>query len=596
MPEYAPQDEELKPLISIGPFKGLNTWHSPWHMDADMMTDMSNLVLDETLGGIATVKGRGNITTGLTDALGMDVFYRRSGNPYLIVVADGVWKLVDYIAGGANVNFTLPASSWDASAQTYFVLAGTSTDWILLLAANGISTPLKVLDDFNPLAPVATKAGLDTPTSAPSAAAGAAGNLNGTYRWRVTFESTSHESSQGTIGDPLTVTNQQVALTAIPTSSDPTVTQRNVWRIGGSVPEWRLVGTIADNVTTTATDNVSDLDLGRLLDFDRDPPPSALTVLVYHKQRVFGFIEDKLRWSNYDEPEGWDPTNELPVGRGDSIITLGTTGSVLLVFKRGQTWGLFGETLADFVSVKMYDVGCTGPRAVCSAPGEVYWLAEDGIRRSDGKKIDFIGLPFYVNIREMSAVSKQLCVMGYGMGKVFVGFPGEAVPFSIVLDLKTNQWEKFSWPPTHIVPLFASISGDLGYFAFTEYTSTPTFAIRKWPNSIYGDLGSTLSWYFERKQLDSGVGKAIKVYRELEIDAPAQPGISVTVLVECEDDTLKNATATLDLTEGPVRWGLPSNIRGNYIRVKVSGSHDRKVEIHGLKIWGWVERPYSRDM
>lgn len=584
-------------LVAIGPFQGLDAWSSPWYTDDSVLTDVSFLAFDESLGAVVTAKRRENLVTGLQNPLGLDVFYRSgTGQPYAIVVAGGVWKLVDYISNAAPVDITLP-STWDASAQTYFVLAGSSLGKTVLLAFNGISTPLKMLDDFDPAAPAATKAGLKAPTGKVTAAAGGTGNLNGTYRWRVTFESSSHESDPGPIGDPLTVTNQSVNLSNIPTASDPTVQRRHVWRLGGSVPEWRHVGTINDNTTTTATDNVSDLDLGRLLSFDRGAPPSGITVAVHHKGRVFGFIKDDLVFSNFDEPEGWNPTNTIPIGRGDDIVTLGTTGSVLLIFKRNQTWALFGETLEDFVALKIYDIGCVGPRAVVSAPGEVYWLAEDGFRRSDGRNPpELIGAQIYPIVRDLPAAAKKTCNMAYGAGKVWASFPDATPPVTFVYDLKTRRWEKYPFGSRQVVGLFSAVSGDPGFFAFTEYTTAPAFNVRRWPGTSYGDLGGNTSWYLERAYLHSQSGKAIKVYRELEIIAPRQPGITVTVTLTVEDDVNKQQVIAVPLDNGPVRVGLRPELRGTYLRLRVEGSHSSRVEIQGIRVHGWIERLYGRDV
>lgn len=590
-----PEDVQIEPIVDIGPFKGWDTWQSPWYMEQSVLTDVSFMQFDESLGGIVTAKGRENLFTALTDPLGFDVFYRSTGQAYAVVVADGVWKLIDYIGLTAPVNFTLPASGWDAAAQTYFTFIGNSLNQQVLFATNGVSVPLKVLGDFNPAAPVATKAGLTTPTSAPILAAGAAGNPNGTYRYRVTTESSSHESSQGPISLPITVITQRINLTGIYVSPDPTVTRRLIWRIGGSIAEWRLVGTINDNTTTAAEDNVSDLDLGRLMDIDRDPPPSGLTVTVPHKGRVFGFIGKDLQFSNYDEPEGWDAANQLPIGRGDNIVTLGTTGSVLIVFKKNQTWGLFGETIQDFVPLKLFDVGCVGPRAVVSTPGRVYWLAEDGIRSSSGRDEDFAGLPMYIKVRDLPSAAKNTCVMSYGLGKLVVAFPDAVPAFMLVKDLKTQEWESYPFGPRHLLPLFAG--SDPGFFAFTEYTAAPTFAIRRWPGAVYGDLGGTSAWLLERKYLDSGAGKAIKVWREFEVDAPKHvAGTTVTLTLTMEDDTVnKQYSTSVPLDSGPIRVGLPAPLRGTYGAIRIEGSHSIKIEIQKIRIWGHIERGYSRD-
>lgn len=105
---------------------------------------------------------------------------------------------------------------------------------------------------------------------APTVANGAAGtNLltAGVYRWKVTFVTAEGETEAGTASAPLTVnpaTELPPALSAIPTDATAgvTVTARKIYRTvaGGSV--YKLSGTIANNTTTTYTDNIADASLG----------------------------------------------------------------------------------------------------------------------------------------------------------------------------------------------------------------------------------------------------------------------------------------------------------------------------------------------
>lgn len=110
---------------------------------------------------------------------------------------------------------------------------------------------------------------------APSAALispAAAGNVNnGAHSYKVTFVAGATETEGGTRSDPVTVVdktaNGKVSLTSIPTSTDSGVTARKLYRtIAGADPtvaaNFLLLATIADNTTTTFTDNVADGSLG----------------------------------------------------------------------------------------------------------------------------------------------------------------------------------------------------------------------------------------------------------------------------------------------------------------------------------------------
>jgi hypothetical protein len=103
--------------------------------------------------------------------------------------------------------------------------------------------------------------------SAAALASAGAGNVdNGTHSYKVTFVTALGETEAGTVSNIVTVAdktvNGKVALTSIPTG-DGTVTQRKIYRtVAGDAAPWKLLTTLADNTTTTYTDNTADASLG----------------------------------------------------------------------------------------------------------------------------------------------------------------------------------------------------------------------------------------------------------------------------------------------------------------------------------------------
>ena len=100
---------------------------------------------------------------------------------------------------------------------------------------------------------------------APITTAGAAGNVNvGSHSWAVTFVTGAGETNLGTNSTPLTIVTSAkiVNLTAVPLGPAGT-TARKIYRtVAGNTGPFKLVGTIADNTTTTFTDNIADSGLG----------------------------------------------------------------------------------------------------------------------------------------------------------------------------------------------------------------------------------------------------------------------------------------------------------------------------------------------
>lgn len=111
---------------------------------------------------------------------------------------------------------------------------------------------------------------LTNPGACVAALAGAgAGNVdNGTHAYRITFVTATGESGGGT---PITVTvadktvNGKVSLSSIATGLSGVVTSRNIYRTKAGGGPFYLLANIADNTTTTYTDNTADSSLGATL-------------------------------------------------------------------------------------------------------------------------------------------------------------------------------------------------------------------------------------------------------------------------------------------------------------------------------------------
>jgi hypothetical protein len=99
---------------------------------------------------------------------------------------------------------------------------------------------------------------------APLTTIGAAGNVNtGLHSWAVTFVTGAGETNLGTNSIPLNVTPDSIVnLTAVPLGPAGT-TSRKIYRtVAGNIGNFKLVGTIGNNTTTTFVDNIADSGLG----------------------------------------------------------------------------------------------------------------------------------------------------------------------------------------------------------------------------------------------------------------------------------------------------------------------------------------------
>ena len=110
--------------------------------------------------------------------------------------------------------------------------------------------------------------GLSAPVAPVAALAGAgAGNVDdGDHYYRVTFVSGATETDGGFVSASVTVADQsvdgQIALTSIPIDVSGVATSRKLYRRSLTNTTFKLLTTIADNTTTTYTDNIATASLG----------------------------------------------------------------------------------------------------------------------------------------------------------------------------------------------------------------------------------------------------------------------------------------------------------------------------------------------
>lgn len=182
--------------------------------------------------------------------------------------ADALYAIVAGKAGGqiiyggtaASENLILNSTAHATKGQVRLSTSTLNVDGSTNRVGINTITPVQALQISNGnirMDQVAIPAAL-------TAAVGAAGVLTGAYLYRVTYVTALGETSAGTVSAVVNPSSQQINLTNIPISTDSSVTSRNIYRTtaNGSSTIMKLVTTIADNTTTTFSDNVVDGSLG----------------------------------------------------------------------------------------------------------------------------------------------------------------------------------------------------------------------------------------------------------------------------------------------------------------------------------------------
>jgi hypothetical protein len=581
-----------QPLIDIGPWKGIDNFTAGYYIDPKRCTDCLNLVPDQKIGSYVTVLGRVANTGALPNAcLGFTRFDRLGTTSVFIGASDatlgvtaGLWQWTKSVA---PTQLTYPTNVTPTpSSPSLFAASGTtSTNWLFMV--NGVDPMVKIDQNL-----VVTLAQLAAPTTAPTVALGGAGNLNAQgnpYSWRVTFGSATIESGAGTISASLSPANQQVNLTAVPVSTDPQCTQRNIYRIGGTWSIWLLVGTINDNTTTTFTDNVADAALGQALVIVRDQPPVGAWYIASHKDRLFTFGTPTdpaaSYYSNSKEPFGWDRTNQFfTIGKSsvaDQAQGLASLGSILIYFKSFTTWVLFGDDPTSFIFRKLMDVGCIAPRSITAALGIVFWLGMDGAWMYDGSRPTRISTNIQSTILGLSTTDLQRCAGAYRNGVWYLSFPAQGVTYCF--NIATQEWYKIGW------------AGETMYFDASieevDASRTGVGNIDTW-FAASTDLGLSISSAFTGKIDDSQLPESKKCYRYIELVAPIQSGqTAVVTLIFDPGINQTSMSRTVDLSTYPIRKqiSIPPPQKAYQAEVSVTVSSTVQVEIQRLVVIGWPD-------
>lgn len=232
-------------------------------------------------------------------------------------------------------------------------------------------------------------AGFPAPGSTATVATGAAGALTGAYQYKVTFvydSDASHESTASSASSVVNPAAQKVDLSSIPTGGASSgVTSRRIYRTKAGGTLFYFLTTIADNTTTTYTDNAADSTLTSEQAPNDNGVPPAVQFLKIKKGRAVGAKTTSFPYRLYFSAIG--STERAPVGTlsihgagveiwpADHYIDIGDSntpitgiefwGDSIVVFKEDEIYLVRGVQASDFdVWDVAKGVGCVAPRTI----------------------------------------------------------------------------------------------------------------------------------------------------------------------------------------------------------------------------------------
>ncbi len=234
----------------------------------------------------------------------------------------------------------------------------------------------------------------------PTTADNGAGNLTGTYTWKIVWLSADGEESEmspaSASSGSITARQRRITRPTAPASSTDW-SGWSVYRTANGGTTYKFVGTVASTVTTTFDDNVADTALGAELDTTMVAFPSC-RYLIAHQNRLVGagsavanendrtvYISNQGEpWACPTLPDLEDPLQGTRItlqGPGAGKITgLQGHGDKVAVFTGGAAFLLTtSDQLLDYSLHRFSNHGCVAHRTIVSVKDMLIWLAPDGV-------------------------------------------------------------------------------------------------------------------------------------------------------------------------------------------------------------------------
>lgn len=235
------------------------------------------------------------------------------------------------------------------------------------------------------------------------AGTGTAGVLSGTYTWKITFvDNQGEESDASGDSNSIVLATQQGTLTSIPLG-DARTTARNIYRKGGLLTVNYLVGTIQDNLSSTYSDNQTDLaalQTGVILagDIPGDYPNTRFNNALsgalnapsgngrfptLHYDRIFWINPNKpnqVYWSKPLNGFAYPAVNFTDVGDGKPVTRLVSIFGELIIFKTDSIWRLTGTDESSFQLTQTPSaVGTDMPFTIVAQPDKIMFTNRWGM-------------------------------------------------------------------------------------------------------------------------------------------------------------------------------------------------------------------------
>lgn len=516
-------------------------------------------------------------------------------------------RLIDSGTAVSDLKFVEPVSTSD----TYLTFGGSSDLWgytkWTVAKINTATTGVQIYASFEPTGftgPYTVDFEIDhvrmtvySQASSFTVAVGAGGNPNGTYTYKATFfDANRVESPASAATASVSPANQQVDISAIGTGDSKTV-GRFIYRKGGTLTFYYRIGEIADNATTTFTDNVLDstaLADGILLagEAQGDPVDTRITdvaALVKYPalfyDRVFWADQDsghqnRIIWSKLSHPFSYPAVNFFDVGDLKPVTRLIPFLDDLIIFKADSVWRLSGSDEESFVLTRTpATVGCDCPYTIVKLQDRIIFTNQSGIWYFDGftarPLTNRLDLFFFNQTRNgispisLNATTKLLVEATSAKGQYWLSYSDNGSTNNRVLciDLEGGTIRRF--------PALVALSIATDPVTEDVYIGDASGFIRLIDDeSSATDSGSSVTWQFQTKFFEPQRGSNKKFDKlELYINTGGVAIIPTVLFDNGTSSSNLNSVNTSSLTK--VERAIPSSSdsrRGQNISLRLAGT------------------------
>jgi hypothetical protein len=289
------------------------------------------------------------------------------------------------------------------------------------------------------------------------------------YQWIVVLK-----SSRGVRGNPspesdqTPVTKGHARVTLLATDVPPSIGTdpydlafAEFYRRGGYTTQYYYVGqvpvTTAGGVPTANIvflDGVADADQGpNVVNYNCYQPPTGIDIIAEHLARIYAASSTgagtsgspvRLWFSGVGTPEQWGILEsgqaleggwlEVPGGNEDNILTLSSTGSLLVIGRRRSVYALFGndftQTANGFSLIPItQSIGVMSKRGMIRCYNDVYFMGTDRrvYKVQDGGLL-WISQAVQSSLDAMPLSQIQSCRFAFGQSRLMIAFetgPGD---------------------------------------------------------------------------------------------------------------------------------------------------------------------------